>query len=210
MKKILFFVLLAAAVLAPLSVSAEYMSYNDILTDVQTIVGESPDLLWEKNAEEAKAIVEALESGYKCGDLEDDVITCSLSHWSGRYQIRLHFTEDKLDYTDFKLTSDGLKDLNYKRNGITEVVQAKDFYYRMDRAGLFNYIYTHEKFRAMYFIFPDKDTSPETPAIQADEHSFMQVGYNVLSETNSEFSLELVYTSETYATENGMMDPPAE
>lgn len=209
MKKVLFLVVLLAAVLVPLTVSAEYLTYYDILQDVEILTRGNFDSLWEKTADEAKEAVSSLY-GYTCGDMEDNIITCSQTHWTGRYWINLHFTDNKLDCADFKLTSDGLKDLNYKRNGTTQVYQADLFLQRMQYANFFDYMNKHreEGFTLFYSVLPDEDTCIHTPALQADDHSFLQLGYNVISSTNPEFSLEFVITSDEYAKTYGTIDFP--
>ena len=203
MKKLLFLVVLLTAVLAPLTASAEYVSFYDILTDAKTLTGDSIDSLWEKNADEAKAAVEKLD-GYKCGDMEDKVITCSLKHWTGDYQIKLFISdEDKLELIDFILTSDSLRTLNYKKNGTSTVHQADDFYMRMDKEGFFSYPFTHESWTMVPSVLPNEETIPYTPAFQADEHSFLQFAYNVISDTNPEFTLEFLYASDAYTRVHG-------
>ncbi len=203
MKKLLFCLVLLMTVLAPLTVSAEYVTFYDILKDAKTLAGDSIDSLWEKTSEEAKAAVEGLY-GYKCGEAEDNVIACTQKHWTGDYTIKLFITaEDKLEAVDFILTSDSLRTLNYKRNGKSEVHQANDFYSRMENEKFFDSAYNLEEGTDMIpCILPNKETIPFIPAVQADADSFIQLAYNVISDTNPEFTLEFVFTSRDYAMTN--------
>ena len=208
MKKLLFLAVLIAAVLAPLAASAEYVTFYDIIDDAKTLTGNSVDALWEKTADEAKAAVENLY-GYKCGDAEDSIITCSQKHWTGDYQIKLFISEEgKLEMVDFILTSDSLRTLNYKKNGKSDVHQANDFYTRMEKEGLFAYVYNTEEWQMIPNILPNEETVPFTPALQCDEHSFIQFAYNVISETNPEFTFEFLYASDAYAAVHGRDDFP--
>lgn len=206
MKKLLFLVVLLTAVLAPLTASAEfiYTGFYDILNDAKKLTGSSVDSLWEKTADEAKNSVEQL-NGYKCGEKdENNIITCNMNDSSGDYQIKLFISEeDKLELIDFILTSDSLRTLNYKKNGTSPVYQAEDFYIRMNKEGFYNYLYTHESWNMVPSVLPNKETIPYTPALQADDHSFLQFAYNVISDTNPEFTLEFLYASDAYTKAHG-------
>lgn len=81
MRKILLFVVLALILAFSLSVSADYLTFYDVISDVSQLLGSDTDAAWNMTRSDAEASANALE-GFSCAGA-DDALVCKKSHWSG-------------------------------------------------------------------------------------------------------------------------------
>ncbi len=195
MKKILWFAAVFIVLMIPLSVSADYVTYFDVLNDVKLLLGDDPDGAWMMPADDAKAAASALE-GFTCGN-EGDMAVCKKSHWSGEFQITLYFSESTLSALKCEFTGSSIQDLNYQA-GTARVPCADDLINRLKTVGI---IPADASQQTGVNLFEETDTSAYKDVFEIGKNSLLQAGYNSKSASRPKFELVFLVTSAGYTPE---------
>lgn len=177
--------------MVPLAVSAEYVTFYDAINDIQTLLGENPDAVWEMPREALKDAAGALE-GFSCQDAGDS-LTCKKSHWTGDFEITAFFSEDKAAALSCELTGPSIRDLNYQP-GMTNIYCVTDLVNRMKSGGL---ISAGAAEQTGADLFTGTETSAYGPVYKIGGNTLLQAGYNSKSASHPDFSMTILAKAES-------------
>ena len=192
MKKFIPFVVLAVFLAFSLSVSAEYLTFYDVIGDVMQLLGSDPDAAWNMSRSDAEAAANAL-NGFSC-ESRDDALVCTKSHWTGEFEITLYFAGDKLAGTTCVMTGPTIQDLNWQP-GASYIFNVEDLTGRLKSFGMLTDS-TPQQTGAV--LFPDPAVSTYSPVYAIGSKSLLQPGYLAKSASNSKFRLAFIAASDEF------------
>ncbi len=196
MKKFLSIVVSLFILISFTSVSADYVTYYDVINDVKLLLGEDPDAAWEMSPDAAKSAASNLE-GFTCRDTGEDTVVCERTHWSGEFQITLYFSENKFAAAACEFTAPSLQDLNYQP-GTAYIYNTEDLINRLKLAGLIPADAAENQDKN---LIDGSEIFPYGSVYKIDSSSLLQVGYHSKTASDPKFRMIFLVSSENYSPE---------
>lgn len=196
MKKFLSIVISLFILISFASVSADYVTYYDVINDVKLLLGENPDAAWEMSPDAAKSAASDLE-GFSCRDTGENTVVCEKTHWSGEFQITLYFSANKLAAAACEFTAPSLQDLNYQP-GTAYIYNTEDLINRLKLTGLIPADAAENNDRNLIDGF---EIFPYGSVFKIDNSSLLQVGYHSKTASDPKFKIMFLVSSENYSPE---------
>ncbi len=220
-KKSLFilFVILFAAVSAS---SAETGAFPAVFDDALKAVKDPVDLTWEQTIEEVRAAADTLE-GYTCG-AADEKITCEKTDPEGSCRIEFDFANGKLAAIDTYLSNSELSNYDISSNAEDYDVPMymRYLWYSENDRRFFTDFEVDDSIiekltgkpwrdaQAEYLIdvsryekiLPGNDTTWSEYFFSLSENTFVQSGYQDVSENDPRFQLRILLSSWKYLVLN--------
>ncbi len=168
--------------------SAEYMTFYDVFGDLKLIFGDQLNEAWGKSFDEIKSASEASLRGFSCHAENEKTLICEKNHWTGEYQVTMHFNEGKLAASTCLLTGFTIQNLNYKPTS-KNVYYVNDLILRMKKSG---FIPENAPEQQVDNLFLSAEITPYTPAYILGENTRFQAGFKAKSEINPKFYLAFI------------------
>ena len=209
MKKLSLFAVFALVLMAVVSVSADYATYYDVITDAKKFLKDPIDESWTQSYDEVMQIASGLD-GFEIIQ-ENNRITLLKNNWTGIFFMYLYFTDGNLSAVDTLLTGWNIMALNYTSES-KNVPVADQLLARIMLNGFTDRTSDTENTAVKDNIFPERTdglTAVTSPALAVDQNSFLQVGFRPASElTLKNFWLEFIVTSRDFAENSTIVIPP--
>ena len=168
--------------------SGEYLTFYDVFDDLKLILDENIDETWNKSNDEIMSASESSLEGFSCRAVNEEKIICEKKHWTGEYEVVMHFTDGKFAAISCLLTGMTIQNLNYKTTS-KNVYYVNDLILRMKDSGMIPEDAPEEQVEN---LFLSAEITPYTPAYVLGEKTRMQAGFKAKSETNPKFYLAFI------------------